>query len=95
MKLLEALNAVGEMRQRKGDALSCYLATGFSPLHLKTFLQAELFKVFPDREVGISEGLFGDLCGNLDRFEKSESEFGMIFVEWSQLDGTALNSQTS
>jgi FkbH-like protein len=86
MKLLEALNAVEEMRQRKGDALSCYLATGFSPLHLKTFLQAELFKVFPDREVGISEGLFGDLCGNLDRFEKSESEFGMIFVEWSDLD---------
>ena len=86
MKLLEALNAVKEMRRRKGDVLPCDLATGFCPLHLKTFLQAELSKVFPNRNVEISEGLFGDLCGNLDRFRKSESEFGMIFVEWSDLD---------
>lgn len=86
MKLLEALNTIKVMRQKKVAVLPCYLASGFTPLYLKTFLTAELCQLFPDRVIEISEGIYGDLCGNLKRFAKSEAEFGAIFVEWADLD---------
>ncbi|HVN94224.1 MAG TPA: HAD-IIIC family phosphatase [Terracidiphilus sp.] len=86
MKLLEALDIVKGMNGREGRALPAYLATGFTSLHLKTFLTAELSKLLPDRTIEVSEGLFGDLLGNLRRFSKSEFEFGAVFLEWCDLD---------
>ena len=42
MKLVEALNILESVKRRKGDSFTCFLATGMNPLHLKTFLAAEL-----------------------------------------------------
>jgi FkbH-like protein len=86
MKLLEALNIVKAMNLRKGRTLPIYFASGFTPLHLKTFLTAELSQLFPERTIEVSEGIFGDLLGNLSRFSKSDFEFGGAFLEWSDLD---------
>jgi FkbH-like protein len=86
MKLLEALKTVTMMRQRKGPPLRCFLAAGFTPLHLKTFLAAEMSRIFTERPIEVLDGLYGDLLGNIARAAESESEAGIVCVEWPDLD---------
>ncbi|HEX4032104.1 MAG TPA: HAD-IIIC family phosphatase [Terracidiphilus sp.] len=86
MKLIEALNIINSMQRREGSTLRCALATGFTPLHLKTFLAAELGLVFADRNIEITDGLYGDLCGNINWLTKSEYELGIVLIEWPDLD---------
>lgn len=86
MKLAEALNIVKGMSQRQGRILSCYLASGFTPLHLKTFLTAELCRLFPQGRIEIAEGLYGDLSGNLEKLAGAGCEFAAVFLEWADLD---------
>jgi FkbH-like protein len=86
MRLVEALNILKGMSQRQGRTLTCSLASGFTPLHLKTFLSAELCRLFPQDKVEIAEGVYGDLPGNLQRLSQSACEFGLIFIEWADLD---------
>jgi len=86
MKLIEALDILKGMKRRKGEALVCSLAAGINPLHLKTFLAAELSLLFADQTIEISEGLFGDFLGNLGRLAKADAEIGIVLMEWSDLD---------
>lgn len=86
MKLLEALNTVKSMQSQARPSLPCALVTGFSPLHLKTFLTAELSLRLPGRTIAIEEGLYGDLTGNLRRLPQSGVDFGVVVVEWPDLD---------
>ena len=86
MKLLEALNTVKSMHSRGGPTLPCALVTGFTPLHLKTFLTAELVRRIPGRSIEIAEGLYGDLAGNMRRLPEAKFEFAVVVVEWCDLD---------
>jgi FkbH-like protein len=86
MKLIEALNISAGMKCRIGETLTCFLATGLNPLHLKAFLTAELSLVYTDQRVEIRDGLYGDLLGNLGRLAKSDANVGIVLIEWSDLD---------
>ncbi len=83
---MEALNIIKGMKQRSGGALRCFLAAGFNPLHLRSFLAAELGLLHPEKWVEVVEGLYGDLLGNLVRLADANSEFGVVLIEWSDLD---------
>lgn len=86
MKLLEALNIVKSMQSQGGPSLPCSLVTGFTPLHLKTFLTAELARRLPGRTIAMEQGLYGDLAGNLRRLSDTDIDFGIVVVEWPDLD---------
>ncbi len=60
------------------------LACGFTPLHLHTFLNAHLQVALPGNAVRITEGLYGDLCGTLER--SGESDGVVVVIEWPDLD---------
>jgi FkbH-like protein len=85
MKLVEALNILKGAKCRKGESFSCFLATGVNPLHLRTFLAAELSLLF-NQKIEIQSGLYGDFLGNLDRLARAEAESGIVLVEWTDLD---------
>lgn len=86
MKLIEALNILRMMSQKQGETLRFSLATGMNPLHLKTFLAAELAVLFPAQPIEVTDGLFGDLPGNIDRLSVGYPECVIILIEWSDLD---------
>ena len=86
MKLVEALDILKAVKSRNAEALRCFLATGFNPLHLSTFLTAELGLRFADRKIEIQHGLYGDLLGNVSRLEKADAETGIVLIEWAELD---------
>lgn len=86
MRLVEALNILRSVKRRKGESLAYFLAAGVNPLHLKTFLAAELSLLFPDRKIEIESGLYGDLLGNLDRLAKADIDTGIVLLEWTDLD---------
>lgn len=84
MKLMEALRIVrGEV---SGPAAGLYLACGFEPLHLKTFLHAYCQQARPERRFEIRGGLYGDLAGNLGSREAREAEALAAVLEWPDLD---------
>jgi FkbH-like protein len=85
VRLIEALEILKGMKRRKGGTFRCILASGLNPLHLKTFLAAEL-SLLADQAVEISDGLYGDLLGNLDRLTRTDAEFGIVLIEWPDLD---------
>jgi FkbH-like protein len=86
MKLTEALDILKGVKSRKGELFTCFLATGVNPLHLNTFLAAELGLLFPDQRIEIQHGLYGDFLGNLDRLASKEADSGCVLMEWTDLD---------
>jgi FkbH-like protein len=86
MKLLEALNILENVKRRNGDSFTCFLATGMNPLHLGTFLAAELGGVYPDQKIDIQRGLYGDFPGNLARLATADVDCGIVLTEWADLD---------
>lgn len=86
MKLLTALELLNrplpESFQTKEISLQC----GFTPLHLKTFLAAQLRIACADINVQIKTGLYGDLVGNLDRLMKEGISELCVVIEWPDLD---------
>lgn len=86
MKLAEALQALQQAPGADTQTLDIFLACGFTPLHLETFLKAHLQVRNPQRRVRVHTGLFGDLLGNLGRIEKSSADAVAVVVEWSDLD---------
>jgi FkbH-like protein len=90
VQLIEALKAI-RRRGSDGDVWRCELLCGFTPLHLQTFLTAELLHRYDRGPVDVSNGLFGDLCGNIDRaIARHHSEGSMaaavVAIEWTDLD---------
>ena len=86
VNLLEALEvnkkpATGETSLRRG-----FLACGFSPLHLQTFLAAHLRKRFPHQRIELETGLYGDLTGNINRVQRSSCDVLCVVIEWQDLD---------
>lgn len=86
MKLIDALEVLKRSIADDAPETKVYLACGFTPLHLRTFLAAQLRIRLPRRRVGISTGLFGDLTGNIERLEPSGVHALAVVIEWGDLD---------
>lgn|SRR5690348_2842853 len=86
MKLVEALKLAKAASNRGGEPLSFFLAAGFNPLHLSTFLGAELSLLFVGRKIEIQRGLYGDLLGNIARLANADAEAGVVLLEWCDFD---------
>jgi FkbH-like protein len=85
MTLSQALALV----QRKTDAVQrrkIFLACGFQPLHLATFLQGHFAQRFPNQAAEIVTGAYGDIEGALKAASWSEAEAAAVVLEWSDLD---------
>jgi len=63
-----------------------HLLSGFTPLHLRSFVRAYLKLRFPEDSICVDIGLFGDLEGNLERARGQAAEGGIIPIEWGDLD---------
>ncbi len=86
MNLIEALETLRTSPPKGTATYNVYLACGFTPLHLQTFLSAHLRKALPLGEVEITTGLYGDLKGNLDRLECGKCDAIAAVVEWQDMD---------
>src|ERR1017187_8036983 len=85
MTLTQALALV----QRKTDAAQrrkIFLACGFQPLHLVTFIQGHFAERFPNQAAEILTGTYGDIEGMLAAASRSEAEAAAVVIEWSDLD---------
>ena len=86
MNLLEALRIINRSRNEPGKPFRIVLICGFTPLHLETFLAAHVASHAPFGAVTVSHGLYGDLVGNLERWNPSEIDAAAVVIEWADLD---------
>jgi len=86
MKLAEALEVLNQPLTEPASSREIFLACGFTPLHLKTFMAAHLREYFPTDRIEIKTGLYGDLAGNLERLQPSSGSVVCTVVEWADLD---------
>jgi FkbH-like protein len=86
MKLIEALKIAQSPLPEGSRRLRVFLACGFTPLHLQTFLLANLRVRLPDVRPEIGAGVFGDLIGSVESFKPSDADVLAVALEWSDLD---------
>ncbi len=86
MKLIEALEVMKRNRGDESPTFEIQLACGFTPLHFSTFLGAHLRLEFPNHQLAISTGTFGDLPGNLERLARAQGSTIAAVIEWQDLD---------
>ena len=86
MNLIEALEVLKEPVSPDRPAIRVGLACGFTPLHLETFLAAQLRQRMPGHGIEVVPGLFGDLAGNIERFHAAQCDVLAAVVEWQDLD---------
>jgi FkbH-like protein len=86
VNLIEALELLKRDVPSGMPSFRVFLACGFSPLHLKTFLAAHLRARLPQRRIQIEIGVFGDLAGNIERLDVSEFDALAVVIEWEDLD---------
>ena len=86
MKLIDALERQKRPIAEGAQPLSVFLACGFTPLHLETFLGAHLRSFYPARRVELHSGVFGDLAGNLERLQPEGHDALAVVIEWADLD---------
>lgn len=86
MKLIEALELLRRPVAETAPESKIFLDCGFTPLHLQTFLAAHLRVLFPEKRVCVKTGLFGDLCGNVERLEPDGVDSLAVVIEWGDLD---------
>jgi FkbH-like protein len=86
MNLLDALELLKQPISEPASDRELFLACGFTPLHLKTFLAAHLRLCFPKARIAIGTGLYADLVGNLERLRPSGGLMVCVVVEWADLD---------
>jgi FkbH-like protein len=85
MRLIDALQVIRTGRER-ADARVFALATGFTPIHLATFLQAQLQRALPTARADVEVGQFGDLVGNVRRAATSDAVGLAVVLEWQDVD---------
>ena len=83
MKLAEALKLV-QAAPTEAPRLAVALICGFTPLHLETFLRAQLCKLFLERFPEVQTGLYGDLIGSIERVANVSA--AVVVIEWADLD---------
>jgi FkbH-like protein len=86
MKLVEALRIIQAPRSEDAAPFPVYLACGFEPLHLKTFLTAHLRQRLPTHAPEVQVGLYGDNLGNLRRSLSLPLSARVVVLEWADLD---------
>jgi FkbH-like protein len=86
MNLLHALELLKQPVAEPASDREVFLACGFTPLHLKTFLAAHLRHCLPNDRFKIGIGLYGDLVGSLERLQPSRGMVVCALVEWGDLD---------
>jgi FkbH-like protein len=86
VNLIEALERIKGPIAVAGRSLRVFLACGCTPLHLETFLTANLYNLYPTCRVELDSGLFGDLAGNLERLLPEEHDALAVVIEWPDLD---------
>jgi len=86
MNLIDALERLKGPIAENARPLRVFLACGFTPLHLETFLAAHLRNLCPAYRVELNSGLFGDLAGNLERLRPQEHDALAVVIEWQDLD---------
>jgi FkbH-like protein len=86
MRLLEALNIRKSSAPASAEPYRAYVACGFEPLHLSTFVAAHLRLLLPDRNIEISTGQYGDLLGNVRRADRPDVDLMAVVIEWPDLD---------
>src|SRR5271156_3751166 len=86
MNLIDALERLKEPIAQSAPPLRVFLACGFTPLHLETFVAAHLRNFFPAHRIELNSGLFGDLVGNLERLQPEKHDALAVVVEWPDLD---------
>jgi len=86
MNLIDALESLKAPAAVNARPLRVFLACGFTPLHLETFLAASLRNLYPERRIELHSGLFGDLIGNLERLRPEEHDALAVAIEWADLD---------
>lgn len=85
MTLVEALRIVNA-RAADSTRLRFALACGFTPLHLKTFLAAQLTERTASGRIDVEIGLFGDVPGTLQKLLDNPPDGVAVPLEWSDLD---------
>jgi FkbH-like protein len=86
MKLIDALKISQSPAAEGFPELRIFLACGFTPLHLHTFLAAHRCNRLSSVRPEIRTGLFGDLIGSVERLKPSEADVLVVALEWSDLD---------
>lgn len=86
MKLIDALELLARPLPEDNPDFVVLLDCGFTPLHLQTLVAAHLQMLLPRNRVRVNAGIFGDLIGNIERFEPSMTQALAIAVEWTDLD---------
>jgi FkbH-like protein len=87
MKLIDALKIVSTNPTAADAApFQVTLACGFTPLHLQTFLGAELRLRFPAHHVEIATGLYDDIPGTLRALYDQRVDAVALVLEWFDLD---------
>jgi FkbH-like protein len=86
MNLIEALEMVKKPAGENSPSLRIFLACGFTPLHLQTFLAAHLRNLRSTHRADVTTGVFGDLAGNLERLDGERYDAVAVAIEWSDLD---------
>ena len=86
MKLIDALAIIRRPLAEDASLLRVFLACGFTPLHLQTFLTARLREQSPLERVEVTAGLFGDLAGNIERIQVADCDLMVVAIEWQDLD---------
>jgi len=86
MKLIDALKIIQKSSGSSTATFKVALVCGFTPLHLQTFLQAELQQLFTDHRVEVVTGLYGDLRGTLESLRIETLDAVAIVLEWFDVD---------
>jgi len=86
MKLIDALAIAKRPVAEDASVLKVFLACGFTPLHLDTFLTAALSDRSPFERAEVATGLFGDLAGNIEGIQPGECDALVVLIEWQDLD---------
>ncbi len=85
MKLLDALEILRQPPPPEAPVVRVGLACGFTPLHLQSFLAARLRAAWPDKDVQLESGQFGDMVGNIERLSPRADAL-CAPIEWTDLD---------
>lgn len=86
MTITEALKTIQAAGREDGTLYTVFLACGFTPLHLQTFLAAHLQQRMPGKKIAIRTGLFGDTAGTLESLRESDVPALALALEWQDLD---------
>ncbi|HXE81308.1 MAG TPA: HAD-IIIC family phosphatase [Vicinamibacterales bacterium] len=87
MPLADALRlAAANPPAPAGGLLRLALVCGFTPMHLQTFLCAQVRLLYPDRRIEIAGGLYDDIPGTLQRCASERYDAVVLVLEWADLD---------